>query len=130
MFVFDLLACMCLAALWSTVGKGAKADVAGPAGPAFAGPTFWPRMLSAVSLLLVSARIFFELTSVFIYETLRTSLIDLAKVLKQAVTEIGVMGRVARKPEVVAFQQQRHRPACTDAQSDQRLYCSISGKYK
>ena len=69
---------------------------------------------------------FFELTSVFIYETLRTSLIDLAKVLKQAVTEIGVMGRVARKPKVVAFQQQRHRPACTDAQSNQRLYCSIS----
>ena len=31
---------MCLAALWSSVGKGAKAVVAGPAGAAFAGPTF------------------------------------------------------------------------------------------
>ena len=49
--------------------------------------------------------------------------------LKQAVTEILVMGRVARKPKVVAFQQQGRRPACADAQSDQRLCCSISGKY-
>ena len=31
---------MCLAALWSSVGKGDKAVVAGPAGAAFAGPTF------------------------------------------------------------------------------------------
>ena len=37
---------------------------------------------------------------------LRMSLIDLANVLKQAVTEIWVMGRVARKPMVVAF---RHK---------------------
>ena len=29
----------------------AKAVVAGPAGPASAGPLFWPNMLSAVSLL-------------------------------------------------------------------------------
>ena len=28
------------------------------------------------------------------------------------------MGRVAGKPRVVAFQQQRRRPACADAQSD------------
>ena len=63
-------------------------------------------------------------------ETLRTlSLIDIAKVLKQAVTEIWVMGRVAGKPKVVAFQQQRRRPAYADAQSGQRLCCSISGKY-
>ena len=34
-------------------------------------------------------------------QTLRMSLIDIAKVLKQAVT----MGRVAGKPKVVAFQQ-------------------------
>ena len=47
--------------------------------------------------------------------TLRMSLIDIAKVLKQAVTEIWVMGRVAGKPKVVAFQQQRRRPACADA---------------
>ena len=31
---------MCLAALCSAVGKGANAVVAGPAGAAFAGPTF------------------------------------------------------------------------------------------
>ena len=65
-------------------------------------------------------------------ETLRTlhmSLIDIAKVLKQAVTEIRVMGRVAGKPKVVAFQQQRRSPACADAQIGQRLCCSISGKY-
>ena len=53
----------------------------------------------------------------------------LAKVLKQAITEIWVMGRVARKPKEVAFHQQRRRPAYADAQSDQRLCCSISGKY-
>ena len=39
-FAVDILTCMCLAALWSFVGKGAKAVVAGPAGAAFAGPTF------------------------------------------------------------------------------------------
>ena len=64
---------------------------------------------------------------------LRMSLIDIAKVLKkQAVIEIWVlwvMGRVAGKPKVVTFQQQRRRPACADAQSGQRLWCSISGKY-
>ena len=64
-------------------------------------------------------------------ETLRTfmSLLDIAKVLKQAVTEIWVMGRVAGKHKVVAFQQQRRGPACADAQTGQRLCCSISGKY-
>ena len=40
MFAVDILPCMCLAALCSSVGKGAKAGVAGPAGVAFAGPTF------------------------------------------------------------------------------------------
>ena len=30
-----------------------------------------------------------------------------AKVLKQAITEIWVMGRIARKPKVVAFQQRK-----------------------
>ena len=61
--------------------------------------------------------------------TLRMSLIDIAKVLKQTVIEIWVMGRVAGKPKVVAFQQQRRIPACADAQTGQRLCCSISGKY-
>ena len=32
---------MCLADLWSSVGKGAKAVLASLAGAAFAGPTFW-----------------------------------------------------------------------------------------
>ena len=40
MFAVDILPCMCLAALCSSVGKGAKAGVAGPVGAAFAGPTF------------------------------------------------------------------------------------------
>ena len=61
---------------------------------------------------------------------MRMSLVDLGKGLKQAVTEIRVMDHVARKPEVVAFQQERRRPACTDAHTDQRLCCSISVKYK
>ena len=43
--------------------------------------------------------------------TLRMSLIDIAKVLKQAVIEIWVMGRVAGKSKVVAFQQKRRRLA-------------------
>ena len=42
---------------------------------------------------------------------------------------MGYGSRRARKPKVVAFQQQRRRPACADAQSDQRLCCPISGKY-
>ena len=40
MFAVDILPRMCLAALCSSVGKGAKAVVAGPAGAAFAGPNF------------------------------------------------------------------------------------------
>ena len=52
---------MRLAALCSSVWKGAKAGVAGPAGAAFAGPTFfWPSMLSTVFLYLVS--FFFSLS--------------------------------------------------------------------
>ena len=54
MFAVDILPCMCFAGLWSSVGKGAKAVVAGPAGAAFAGPTFWPRMLSTLFIYLVS----------------------------------------------------------------------------
>ena len=50
MFVFDILPCMCLAALLPTVGKVAKAVVAGPAGPELLDPLFWPSMFSAVSL--------------------------------------------------------------------------------
>ena len=61
-------------------------------------------------------------------ERLRMSLIDIAKVLKQAVTEIWAMGRVTGKPKVVAFQQQRRRQAYADAQPGQRPCCSISGK--
>ena len=40
MFAVDILTCLCLAALLSSVGKGAKAVLAGPTGAAFAGPTF------------------------------------------------------------------------------------------
>ena len=56
--------------------------------------------------------------------TLRMSLIDIAKVLKQAVTEIWVMGHVAGKPKVVAFQQQRRRPACADQPAQTRKLVS------
>ena len=65
MFAVDILPCLCLAALCSSAGKGAKAGVAGPAGAAFAGPTFWPSMLPPCSF--ISFRFFFfELTSDFI----------------------------------------------------------------
>ena len=83
-------------------------------------------MLSTVFLNLVSVLFSLSLPLIlFNHEPLRTlrmSLIDIAKVLKQAVTEIWVMGRVAgKKAKVVAFKQQRRRQACADAQSGQRL---------
>ena len=53
MFAVDKLSCMCLAALWSSVGKGVKAVVTGPAGAAFAP-------------LSRFGSFFFELTSDFI----------------------------------------------------------------
>ena len=40
MFAVDILPCMCLAALCSSVGKRAKAGIAGPTSAAFVGPTF------------------------------------------------------------------------------------------
>ena len=58
MFAIDILPCMCLAALCSSVGKGVKAVVAGPAGAAFAGPTF---LYFVFFFFLI-----FELTSDFI----------------------------------------------------------------
>ena len=39
------------------------------------------------------------------------------------------MDRVERKPDVAACERQRHRPACTSAQSDQSLCYSLIGKY-
>ena len=49
---------MCLAALCSSVGKGAKAGVAGPAGAAFAGPTFLAQY-AIHRVFFVSFRFFF-----------------------------------------------------------------------
>ena len=45
---------MCLAALLSSFGKGAKAVFAGPAGAAFAGPTFLVEYAFHLFLYLVS----------------------------------------------------------------------------
>ena len=36
---------------------------------------------------------------------------------------------VGRNPDFAASEQQMRRPACASAQSDQRLYYSLSGKY-
>ena len=63
MFAVDILPCMCLAALCSYVGKGAKADVAGPAG---AGPTFLAEYAIHRVSLSRFVFFFFELTSDFI----------------------------------------------------------------
>ena len=49
---------MCLAAMCSSVGKGAKAGVAGPAGAASAGPTF----LTEYAIHRVSLSRFFSLS--------------------------------------------------------------------
>ena len=40
-----------------------------------------------------------------------------------------LMDRVEKKPDVAACERQRRRPACTSAQSDQRLCYSLLGKY-
>ena len=66
MFAVDILPCMFLAALWSSVGKGAKAVVAGPAGAAFAGPTFLAEFAFHRVPLSRFGSFFFELTSDFI----------------------------------------------------------------
>ena len=60
MFAVDILPCMCLAALCSSVGKGAKAGVAGPAGTAFAGPIFMPDY--AICRVPLSRFVFFSLS--------------------------------------------------------------------
>ena len=72
MFAVDILHCMCLAALWSSVGKGANAVVAGPTGAAFPGPTFlaeyaFQRVLYLVSVLfsLSLPLILFNLATIY-----------------------------------------------------------------
>ena len=66
MFAVDILPCQCLAALWSSVGKGAMAVVAGPAGAAFAGTTFLAEYSFHLVPLSCFGSFFFELTSDFI----------------------------------------------------------------
>ena len=66
MFAGDIMPCMCLAALCSSVGKGTKAVVAGPAGAAFAGPTFLAEYAFHRVPLSRFVFLFFELTSDFI----------------------------------------------------------------
>ena len=57
---------MCLAALCSSVGKGAKTVVPGPAGAAFAGPTFLAEYVFHRVPLSRFVFFFFEITSDFI----------------------------------------------------------------
>ena len=66
MFAVDKLPYMCLATLCSSVGKGAKAGVAGPAGAAFAVPTFLAEYAIHRDPLSRFVFFFFELTSDFI----------------------------------------------------------------
>ena len=87
---------------------------------------------SSESTLVKPCPFFYPFGLFFFERTSNATIPNVAHVINrpcQGITEIWVMGLVARKPKVVAFQQQRHRPACADAQSDQRLCCSISGKY-
>ena len=62
MFAVDILPCMCLAALCSSVGKGAKAGVAGPAGVAFAGSTFLAEYATCIHRVPLSRFVFFSLS--------------------------------------------------------------------
>ena len=39
------------------------------------------------------------------------------------------LDRDARKPDFGAWEYQRRRPVFVSTQSDQRLYCSLVGKY-
>ena len=48
---------------------------------------------------------------------------------RHAVDVIILMDRVERKPDVAACEHHKHRPAYTSAQSDQRFYCWLPGKY-
>ena len=57
---------MCFAALLSSVGKGAKAVIAGPVCAAFAGPTFLAEYAFHRVPLSRFVFFFFELTSDFI----------------------------------------------------------------
>ena len=57
---------MCLAALWSPVGKGAKAVVAGLAGPVYAGSTFLAEFAFRRVPLSRFGSFFFDLTTDFI----------------------------------------------------------------
>ena len=66
MFAVDILPCMCLAAMWSSVGKGAKAIITSPAGAASAGPTFLAEYAFHRVPLSRFGSLFFELTSDFI----------------------------------------------------------------
>ena len=66
MLAVDILPCMCLAALWSSAGKGSKAVIAGPAGAAFAGPTFLAEYAFHRVPLSCFSSFFFEITSDFI----------------------------------------------------------------
>ena len=40
-----------------------------------------------------------------------------------------ILGQVRRKPDFVVFQQQRHRPVCVSAQSNQHHYYSLFVKF-
>ena len=66
MFDVDILPCMCLAALRSSVGKAANAVVPGPAGAAFAGPTVLAKYAFHRVPLSGFGSFFYELTSDFI----------------------------------------------------------------
>ena len=65
MFAVGILPCMCLAGLCSSVGKGAKAGVAGPAGAAFAEPTFLAEY--AIHRVPLSRFVFFSLSLGLLY---------------------------------------------------------------
>ena len=48
--------------------------------------------------------------------------------LPQIIFKFDIFGQNMRKPDLFAFEQQRHRPACVSAQSDQRLCLNIFAK--
>ena len=87
-------------------------------------------MLSAVSLFSRFGSFFFVFTSDF--QFIDAIIIDRpsqgVKTLKNnaiiIMTVIILMGRVERKPDVVAFEDKRRRPTYTSTQSDQCLCCS------
>ena len=102
--------------------------------------TFWPSMLSAMSLFSRFGSFYILPLILFDLPQFIDAIINNARRMcpSQGVNTLKkyndtcviiLMYRVERKPDVAACEHQRCRSAYTSVQSDQRLSCSLPGKY-